>query len=167
MTSTLKNMTKMGMKFGRSSSGRKVRVWCRSDNCPKHLRCGHDENGTIGTASAGSDDIFVSSFTLSGDPIWNYQFGGSGSDAAYSVAADDVGHLFLAAATNDSVAEQSMGAVDAVIVKLDQHALIADFNGDGKVDASDYLVWRHNNGSTADYALWRTKFGQATGKSPR
>ena len=36
-----------------------------------------------------------------------------------------------------------------------------DFNGDGKANAADYAVWRHSNGSVADYNLWRAHFGQS------
>jgi GH35 family endo-1,4-beta-xylanase len=53
-----------------------------------------------------------------------------------------------------------------------------DFNGDGAVDAADYVVWRSSNGSNtdlradgngdgsindADYAVWRTHFGTTYG----
>src|SRR5205085_9189396 len=35
-----------------------------------------------------------------------------------------------------------------------------DFNHDGSVDAADYVVWRKNGGSSADYDNWRAHFGQ-------
>jgi arabinogalactan endo-1,4-beta-galactosidase len=39
--------------------------------------------------------------------------------------------------------------------------LEGDFNGDGVVDASDYVVWRKVSGSApGDYALWRERFGE-------
>lgn len=56
--------------------------------------------------------------------------------------------------------------------------LLGDFNSDGKVDASDYILWRKNNGTNnvlpydnglgtpiglAHYNLWRDKFGNAPG----
>jgi GH35 family endo-1,4-beta-xylanase len=41
--------------------------------------------------------------------------------------------------------------------------LPGDFNGDGKVDAADYLVWRKTDGSSAGYNLWRTNFGKTLG----
>ncbi|MEX2310515.1 MAG: hypothetical protein WD738_23310 [Pirellulales bacterium] len=34
-----------------------------------------------------------------------------------------------------------------------------DFNGDGNVDAADYVVWRKNDGTPAGYNAWRTNFG--------
>jgi hypothetical protein len=59
-----------------------------------------------------------------------------------------------------------------------------DFNGDGAIDAADYVVWRSTLGSTydmrangdnsgasahvidqADYEMWRAHFDQAAGSS--
>jgi sulfatase modifying factor 1 len=42
-------------------------------------------------------------------------------------------------------------------------AIPGDFDGNGSVDASDYIIWRHNNGSAADFNLWRAHFGQPLG----
>ncbi len=38
-----------------------------------------------------------------------------------------------------------------------------DYNGDGKVDAADYVVWRKNAGTPAEYNTWRTNFGSSGG----
>jgi hypothetical protein len=38
-----------------------------------------------------------------------------------------------------------------------------DFNGDGTVDAADYVVWRKTNGSQTNYTLWRSNFGKPPG----
>ncbi len=38
-----------------------------------------------------------------------------------------------------------------------------DFNGDGNVDAADYVVWRKTSGSTAGYTEWRSNFGNTYG----
>jgi hypothetical protein len=40
-------------------------------------------------------------------------------------------------------------------------SVVGDFNADGTIDASDYAVWRHNNGSAADYGSWRAHFGES------
>jgi hypothetical protein len=42
-------------------------------------------------------------------------------------------------------------------------ALSGDFNGDGTVDAADYVVWRKTDGSQAGYNAWRTNFGATAG----
>jgi hypothetical protein len=38
--------------------------------------------------------------------------------------------------------------------------LAGDFNGDGSVNAADYVVWRKTGGSQADYNAWRINFGR-------
>jgi hypothetical protein len=45
-------------------------------------------------------------------------------------------------------------------------ALAGDFNGNGNVDAADYVVWRKGLGTTYtqnDYNVWRAHFGQTSG----
>ena len=36
----------------------------------------------------------------------------------------------------------------------------SDYNGDGKVDAADYVLWRKNDGTQSGYDAWRANFGQ-------
>jgi hypothetical protein len=38
-----------------------------------------------------------------------------------------------------------------------------DYNGNGNVDAADYVVWRKTDGTPAGYNVWRTRFGQPVG----
>lgn len=38
-----------------------------------------------------------------------------------------------------------------------------DFNGDGKVDAADFVAWRETDGTPAGYNAWRTSFGTGAG----
>ena len=42
-------------------------------------------------------------------------------------------------------------------------AVAGDFNGDGSVDAADYVVWRKGEQSQDDYNDWRMNFGVGTG----
>ncbi|HEX2477358.1 MAG TPA: right-handed parallel beta-helix repeat-containing protein [Lacipirellulaceae bacterium] len=42
-------------------------------------------------------------------------------------------------------------------------ALAGDYNGDGTVDAADYVVWRKTGGSQSSYDQWRTNFGHTGG----
>ena len=44
-------------------------------------------------------------------------------------------------------------------------SLDGDFNGDGKVDAADYVVWRKSDGSQPGYNEWRTNFGRNSGSA--
>lgn len=39
--------------------------------------------------------------------------------------------------------------------------LPGDFNHDGVVDAADYVVWRKSDGTSINYGVWRSHFGQA------
>jgi hypothetical protein len=51
-----------------------------------------------------------------------------------------------------------------VAVFAEQRA--GDYNGDGAVDAADYVVWRKGLGTTHtqnDYDTWRARFGESTG----
>jgi hypothetical protein len=41
--------------------------------------------------------------------------------------------------------------------------LPGDFNRDGKVDAADYVVWRKNGMSQAEFNTWRANFGAMAG----
>jgi hypothetical protein len=41
--------------------------------------------------------------------------------------------------------------------------LPGDFNGDGQVDAADYVVWRKTDGSPEGYNSWRSNFGRSAG----
>jgi len=41
-------------------------------------------------------------------------------------------------------------------------SLSGDYNGDGTVDAADYVVWRRTDGSQAGYNLWRANFGSSS-----
>jgi hypothetical protein len=38
--------------------------------------------------------------------------------------------------------------------------LPGDFNEDGIVDATDYIVWRKSGGTETNYQLWRLNFGR-------
>jgi len=39
----------------------------------------------------------------------------------------------------------------------------ADFNGDGVVDAADYVAWRKADGTQSGYDTWRANFGATIG----
>jgi hypothetical protein len=56
------------------------------------------------------------------------------------------------------------GTNSSLTVLINPNASLAgDFNGDGKVDAADYVVWRKGLGTiytAADYELWRSQYGR-------
>ena len=41
--------------------------------------------------------------------------------------------------------------------------LPGDYNGNGVVDAADYVVWRKRGGTQEEYNTWRTNFGRTSG----
>ncbi len=54
-------------------------------------------------------------------------------------------------------------ASNSVLLRVAPNVTNGDFNGDGKIDAADYVVWRKNDGSQAGYDAWRTNFGRTAG----
>jgi hypothetical protein len=57
---------------------------------------------------------------------------------------------------------------NSIVLSVVSTGLPGDYNGNGVVDAADYVVWRKTDGSQAGYDLWRTNFGRAVaaGGSP-
>lgn len=81
-------------------------------------------------------------------------------------------------ATNVNAAGLTLGGPDASLFNLitNSNSLVlqaiggggvaGDYNGNGVVDAADYVVWRNGgspDSSQAGYALWRTNFGRTSG----
>jgi hypothetical protein len=52
-------------------------------------------------------------------------------------------------------------AINAAAAELE-----GDFNGDGIVDAADYVVWRKSIGTVTEYGAWRANFGATAGDCP-
>jgi autotransporter-associated beta strand protein len=101
----------------------------------------------------------------------------------------DTGYINLGAGINDTVAALVLGATtepngtygssaSSATFKMDEYfsgtgiitvgaaSLPGDYNGDGKVDAADYVLWRKSPGSfggdPAGYNTWRTNFGSGS-----
>jgi hypothetical protein len=52
----------------------------------------------------------------------------------------------------------------SVLLQVGEATLLpGDFNGDGAIDAADYVVWRNNDGTSNGYNTWRTNFGRTAG----
>ncbi|MEX0642714.1 MAG: DNRLRE domain-containing protein [Pirellulales bacterium] len=49
-----------------------------------------------------------------------------------------------------------------LVIDYTSTTIDGDFNGDGGVDAADYVVWRKELGDVDNYELWRTHFGTGT-----
>ncbi len=49
-----------------------------------------------------------------------------------------------------------------VVLSVTGLGLDGDFNGDGKVDMADYVVWRKTGGSAQNYTVWRSHYGMSS-----
>ncbi|MEX2306895.1 MAG: hypothetical protein WD738_04855 [Pirellulales bacterium] len=58
---------------------------------------------------------------------------------------------------------ESIFYVDYIRIVGERASVNPDFNGDGTIDAADYVVWRKNDGSQAGYDAWRANFGMMPG----
>ena len=103
--------------------------------------------------------------------------------------SDNMGHVttVLGTFTADNTTQQidfllqrgRNAGISAIILTEKQLGRPGDFNGDGKVDAADYTVWRDNLGATedgsilagngnggvvdsTDFTLWTTNFGSSS-----
>jgi T5SS/PEP-CTERM-associated repeat protein len=47
-----------------------------------------------------------------------------------------------------------------VLLQVTSATLTGDYNGNGVVDAADYVVWRESQGSQTGYNVWRNNFGR-------
>jgi hypothetical protein len=110
-----------------------------------------------GTTSLGSSDFStlgegaVHAMTLIGQAVNN-------ATATSSRAFD--GQLAEILIYNTALTEMEFGDIFSYL--NDKYfANVADYNGDGKVNAADYVVWRQNPGSfpANAYDTWRANFG--------
>ncbi len=52
--------------------------------------------------SGGASDAFITKFDNLGNILWSTYYGGSGADAGYSIAKDNVGNIFLSGTTSST-----------------------------------------------------------------
>ena len=73
-----------------------------------------------GIPNAGGFDFFLVKYDDAGSRLWTRQFGSSGDDFAYGLAADVSGHVYVAGSTaGDLDGQTNSGAEDAFITKYD------------------------------------------------
>jgi formylglycine-generating enzyme required for sulfatase activity len=80
--------------------------------------------------------------------------GGAWSTDATTLAASNQGSY------SASLATDNIGFRVASIP--DPAGLAGDFNGDGTVDAADYVIWRKTGGTQEQYNEWRANFGMSS-----
>ena len=98
--------------------------------------------GVDNRTSAGSDDAFVSKYDASGNYQWTKAFGGTGYDAAYSVAVDSSGNVYVAGGFRSTVDFDPGAGVDNRISAGDYDAFVS------KYDASGNYQWTKAFGGT-------------------
>lgn len=117
-----------------------------------------------GTANlAGTIDVSLGGFNPSNGQQFTVLTAGNLVNNGLSLHASDTGRFVLSFSGNNLVV-RAFGS--------------GDYNGNGAVDAADYVVWRDTLGSTnnlvadgsgngivdsADYDFWRQRFGTSTG----
>jgi Carbohydrate family 9 binding domain-like len=91
-----------------------------------------------------------------------------GFGVAYNDDDDDGGprdNQYMWGTTRNDLWHVSEGFPDVQL--LDAPSLPGDYNGNGAVDAADFVVWRENpaahGGDPAGYNTWRTNFGRTSG----
>ncbi len=83
----------------------------------------------------------------------------------------DTGNLFeegetiLGTGFNGTVTISYLGGTgnDVTLSLVAATSITGDHNGDGFVDAADYVLWRKTGGNAQGYADWRTNFGTTAG----
>ncbi len=127
--------------------------------------------------------------TYSNGLIFVNEDSGTGNGETWMMTPTGSG-LALIADTNGSTATETSGVLDisslvgykpgSILLTTNQGtgvgsltvlinpnaALAGDFNGNGIVDAADYVVWRKGLGPTytpSDYNVWRAQFGRTPG----
>jgi hypothetical protein len=109
----------------------------------------------IGSITVTGNNLFKTNHEIMFDAAGNLHITHSDSELleAYSPGGDTV----ATTSWNGTVLSFEIGAPSG--------GLDGDFNGDGKVDAADYVVWRKTDGSQPGYDEWRTNFGRTSSGS--
>ncbi len=119
-------------------------------------------HGSLGGANAGGNDAFVAKYDAAGNLHWTRQLGTSSNDSSFGVSADGLGNVYISGGTGGSLGGTNAGHGDAFVAKFSE-VTAGDYNGNGVVDAADYVVWRKGLATgtytQTDYNTWRLNFG--------
>jgi len=91
----------------------------------------------------------------------------------YELAFDAAGNLYITHSDSELLEVYSPGGQTIATtnwngtgfsfnIESPMVGLMGDYNGDGRVDAADYVVWRKNDGTPGGYNTWRTNFGRTS-----
>jgi len=92
-------------------------------------------NGPLGGPNAGEENIFLSKFDTAGNLLWHRQLSSDSEEAAYAVAADALGNVFISGYTFGLLNGAEAGAGGDFI---------------GKYDAAGNLQWVRQFGNRSD-----------------
>ncbi|MEA2733564.1 MAG: hypothetical protein QOE14_15 [Humisphaera sp.] len=71
------------------------------------------------------DDAFVVKYDAAGAPVWTNQFGTTGNDAVFNVAADAAGNTYAVGASTGSLFATNLGQDDVILRKYDPAGNVA------------------------------------------
>lgn len=109
-------------------------------------------SGYSGDYTLGADSLTFNTNT-GGQTPYAITYGKNGQDELL-IEADTVLSL-----TSNPVTANGFILDMITVHSLADPGLDGDYNGDGTVDAADYVVWRRNDGTPGGYDTWRENFG--------
>jgi formylglycine-generating enzyme required for sulfatase activity len=94
---------------------------------------------------------------------WNQTLISAGVRGRRGGAWDSDATTLSAATQGSRIATSELDSIGFRVASIPQpEGLAGDFNGDGMVDAADYVVWRKMNGTPEQYDEWRANFGMTS-----
>jgi hypothetical protein len=96
--------------------------------------------------------------TVTTSPLFDHQT----ATMSFTRSQSDIGYARAYSSDEADV----FGTLDNLRFTIGATALSGDFNGDGVVDAADYVKWRNGLGPTyspSDYTTWRQNYGSHSG----
>lgn len=128
-------------------------LWAKEyggDGDDASVRISHDDeglilsgytNGLFADQSYGSNDIAVLKVGFDGAPLWKSQFGTSGSEAAYGLAVNPEGEIFLSGRIDEASWDQRANpSGDAFIMKLSPEGALLQVSQYGTEEGRDEFV---------------------------
>lgn len=105
---------------------------------------------------------FPVSLGLSMQSAAGYEVGGTGFPGPNFVGDAYSNYQFSVQLTAFGLPDgYTANSSDGHIVDNQSGRVLGDYNGNGAVDAADYVYWRKNDGTQAGYDTWRAHFGQS------
>ncbi|MFA6152654.1 MAG: SBBP repeat-containing protein [Chitinophagaceae bacterium] len=123
--------------------------------------------GAYQTIAGGDDDAFLARFDSSGNRLWATYFGGSSVDAAFSVATDQIGNVYITGNSTSSAGIASAGAFRTTYSGADD-ILLAKFCFEPEAGAISTLADTVCTGATLAVAnkvpggTWISKTGKVS-----